>query len=116
MIAAARPWTVARYAAEVYCREKLDLSPGTIENLEIVCRQLDLWNSEQAASREPRKGGKRSAVCPFLTSDFCREALIDWMRWLAESRKLAPATINGKRALPRPTLAAAGNDPQLRLF
>jgi integrase len=82
MIAPAQPWTIARYATEIYCREKLDLSPGTVENLETVCRQLDTWNE-----------------APFLLSELSREALIDWMRWLADAKKNGPATVNGKRAL-----------------
>ena len=33
MIAPVTPWTIGRYAADIYCREKLDLSSGTVENL-----------------------------------------------------------------------------------
>ncbi|MGD0040325.1 MAG: hypothetical protein ABSE84_07920 [Isosphaeraceae bacterium] len=72
MIAPVQPWTITRYATEIYCREKLDLSPGTIENLETVCRQLDTWNAVSSG------GG------PFLLTELSRESLIDWMRWLAD--------------------------------
>jgi integrase len=85
MIAPAVPLSASAYLASVYLRERLDLSSGTVHNLKIACKQLDEFNAAAG-------GG------PFLLTDFCREVLIDWMRWLAESRRASPATINGKRA------------------
>jgi len=82
VIAPARPWSALDYVRDVYARERLDLSEGSRKKLETDCRILDLWND-----------GK-----PFLLDEFSREAVIDWMRWLAEHHKSSPATINSKRA------------------
>ena len=82
MIAPARPWSVLQYVRDVYFRERLDLSEASRKKLETDCRVLDAWNDG----------------APFLLSELSREALIDWMRWLAEQRMASPATVNSKRA------------------
>ena len=82
MIAAAKPWSALDYVRDVYARERLDLSEVSRKKLETDCRVLEAWNDG----------------APFLLRELSREAIIDWMRWLAETRKASPATVNTKRA------------------
>lgn len=76
MIAA---WTVRKYLDERYLTDKLDMASGSVLQLRIAVGLLDRWRGS-----------------PVFLTDLSPRLVLDWMRWLGESRS-AP-TVNKKRA------------------
>ncbi len=81
MICASKPLSVLDYATDFYAPDRLDLAPGSLQQIRIAIGLLDRFHQS-----------------PVALERLSREFLIDWMRWLADVRRLAPATINRKRA------------------
>lgn len=63
---------------ETYCRERLDLTTGSQEQLRTAVRLFERWLGK-----------------PATVADFSRDNVLAWMRWLSDGR--SPATVNSKR-------------------
>ena len=73
MICASKPLSVLDYATDFYVPDRLDLAPGSLQQIRIAIGLLDRFHQS-----------------PVALERLSREFLIDWMRWLADVPAAGP--------------------------